>query len=187
MDSKRCTPICPNPGWVRQNRNASTVLGLGKHRSLLLAVHLHFEIRFLGPSAWYSGFCWLRKRRFKTNEFVLRKADVETVQPCVLPYTAISVIWAWSTNADLQSFKRYLCCKNGDNLLRMCLRHKTTVKSLCEKKTAQAQYHSSFGAKSSKYRANHNTMILQFNVLGRATGFLVFLFLHGSWEFALGS
>ncbi len=110
------------------------VLGLGGNTGHSYGSHLHFEIRYLGQALDTQDFIDFEKGILKSNEFVIRKSDVEN------KYDLRALHYRHKQDLGLNKRGAYPAAKNGihvirkgDTLERIARRNHTTVKALCKK------------------------------------------------------
>lgn len=115
-----------------QTLTAGTVIGLGGNTGHSFGSHLHFEIRFLGQALDTQDFIDFSTGQLKSNEFVLRKIDVENKYDLRALHNRHRHDLGMNRNYSASKSGFYVIRK-GDNLERIARRNGTNVKSLCKK------------------------------------------------------
>ncbi len=116
-----------------QTITAGTVVGLGGNTGHSYGSHLHFEIRFLGQALDTQDFIDFEKGELKSNEFVLRKIDVENKYDLRALHNRHQHDMGMNKNRYTVSKSGVYVIRKGDSLDKIARRNGTNVKALCKK------------------------------------------------------
>lgn len=122
-----------------QTISAGFLLGLGGNTGRSRGSHLHLEFRYLGQALDTEDFIDYEKGELKTNNFTLRKIDVENKYDLRALHSRhksdIGYARAGSKGGKYSGVAKggIYRVRSGDSLGKIAKRNHTTVKALCKK------------------------------------------------------